>query len=324
MLNARSKAAILNPSLPFESSGSAPNMDQVHFLESANVATVFDNALPHTLGELSATAKDVLKRQAGVLLASHKSCPQDKFRGSVKLFLEGGILTEESALRITPRTQNRHAKSATKGRLNDVQRLMQLYNVHPKIEDYSNEPISLIDKIKIPGPEYIPDALRELVERKILLKEEEATHMANEFSEKYGSESLFRSAFREFFSTGLIGVQQTFWRPDPRSQRIRRQAEEICLQAIDESLWLNGAEILFVIRATRCFPEDAMSFWRWVSANRLTYLAVMDMIELQGGFLDDPETVQSQWWGVPVLIFRYFLRLTSNFEEYRTSQVDVA
>ncbi|KKZ64522.1 hypothetical protein EMCG_01401 [[Emmonsia] crescens] len=271
-------------------------MDQVQFLESANVMTVFDNALPHTLGDSSATEKNMLKEQAEVLLASYKPCHPNDFRDNVKLFLEGGILTGKGNTPCIPKkTENRQAKSATKDRLNDAQRLMQLYNVHPKIEDYSKKPISLMDKIKIPGPEYIPDALRELLERKISLKEEEATQMANECSEKYGSESLFRAAFREFYSTGLIGVQQTFWRPDPRSQRVRRQAEEICLQAIDESLWLNGAEILFVIRATRCFPEDAMSFWRWVSANRLTYLAVMDMVELREGFVDERKTSASQW-----------------------------
>ncbi|QSS53976.1 hypothetical protein I7I53_01403 [Histoplasma capsulatum var. duboisii H88] len=277
-------------------------MDQIHFLESANVTTVFDNALPHTLGELSATEKTTLKKRAESLLALHNSCPQNAFRDDVKRFLESGICTKkQNNLCFPQRIHNRQAKSATKGRLNDAQRLIQLYNVYPKIEDYSKKPISLIDKIKIPGPEYIPDVLRELLERKISLKEEEATQLANEYSEKYGSESLFRAAFREFFSTGLIGVQQTFWRPDPRSQRIRRQAEEICLQAIDDSLWLNGAEILFVIRATRCFPEDAMSFWRWVSANRLTYLAVMDMIELHGEFIDDPETTASQWEGAECL-----------------------
>lgn len=40
---------------------------------------------------------------------------------------------------------------------------------------------------------------------------------------------------------------------------------------------------------------------RWVSANRLTYLAVMDMIELHGGFIDNPETTAAQWEGAECL-----------------------
>ncbi|PGG95038.1 hypothetical protein AJ79_10306 [Helicocarpus griseus UAMH5409] len=269
-------------------------MDRVPSLEPANITdtSILDNALSQNLGKLSATERNILQEQAESVLSSYKSCSKDELRNGIELFLEGSTsippVTEAPDLvSSVQKPKSPDEMSLIKGRLDDVQRLMQIYNIRPRTEDFSDEPIALMNKLKMPSPADLPRALRRLVEKHVTLKEEEATLLATEYTEKYGSKSLFRAAFREFYTTELIGVQQTFWRPDPRSRRIRRQAEEICLQAIDERLWLNGAEILFVIRATRSFPEDAMAFWRWVSANRLTYLAVRDMLDLRGTSIDD-------------------------------------
>ncbi|ODH12864.1 hypothetical protein ACO22_07839 [Paracoccidioides brasiliensis] len=266
-------------------------MDPEEFLSDASSLS---HALPPTTGELSATKQSKLKEQAKVVLTPHNPCPMNQSCDDVRLFLqrciptqEGNLLSESTAQDSEDSAEN----NATRDRLNDAQRMIQLYKVHPKLEDYSTGLITLNDKVKLPGPDRAPDAFRRICKRKILLKEQEATHMAKELSERYGSESLFRAAFREFYSTGLVGIQQTFWRVDHRGQRIRRQAEEISLQTINEHLWLNGAEVAFVVRGARCLPQDAMNFWRWVSSNRITYLAVRDMLELGEPSFDNSEDV---------------------------------
>ncbi|PGH26679.1 hypothetical protein AJ80_01625 [Polytolypa hystricis UAMH7299] len=262
----------------------------------ANAMGALDEAVAGNLNALPSAEKNELCAQAKSIVLSYE--PNSRvFYKNVKSFLDGntvpisqvpdGLAAMRSKVNASG-SINSKANGSSQRHLEDLQTLMKMYQIRPKAEDFMDTPISLADKVTIPGPEHVPEPLRNILEKKIALKEEEANYMAYKYAQKYGDSPLIRAAFREYYTTGLLSIQETCWRPDPRGQSIRIHAQDICSQAIDENPWLNTAEMRVLIRATGCFPQDAMSFWRWTTINRLTYLTMKEVEKLQEDSNQDP------------------------------------
>ncbi|KAI5290441.1 hypothetical protein KEM54_001530 [Ascosphaera aggregata] len=159
-----------------------------------------------------------------------------------------------------------------RNRLKKVLGLIRAHGLRAKAEDFLVRRISLVDQIKLPR-EVIGSKLERVYKKRILLKEE----LANQVVESTGLQK----------ESPITRSGQTHWRPDPRGQRIRNSAHEMCAQAIDVYPWLNEVERRILIRATRCFPDDALSFWHYTTLSRLSYLAMGDAAQL-GEFKKQP------------------------------------
>ena len=184
-------------------------MDQVQYLSTVKVKQMMDKVFPNTLEDFTPTEKEELRRRIEEIHASYETHYRRQFRCAVKKFLGGedeptvlstsGLGAEATAT--VELAENHRGDAATIRHLEDLQRLIKLYNVRPEAEDFSGQPIRLANKVNLPGPELIPENLKSIIEKKIALKEQEANHMLLEYSEKYGYHPLFRTGFREFFTT---------------------------------------------------------------------------------------------------------------------------
>ncbi|KAL1959619.1 hypothetical protein VTO42DRAFT_1654 [Malbranchea cinnamomea] len=231
--------------------------------------------------ELSYVESKLLLQQVAELHDSYGRIDLVQFRNDVKAFLEGNVsgaknTREESMENKTQSISNEaasHEISDLRSHLDNLQRLIELCQVRPEAEDFIGGPIRLSHRLNLPESD-IHESLRGIIEKKISLKEREANLLLSEYTEMFGNHPLVHAACREYFTTELWNLQQIYWRPDPRGHRIRLQAQEICSQAIAKKPWLNQIEKRIFVHATGCFPQDAESFWRHMTRNRLSYLAL--------------------------------------------------
>nr|ACS91151.1 unknown [Nannizzia gypsea]ACS91156.1 unknown [Nannizzia gypsea] len=91
---------------------------------------------------------------------------------------------------------------------------------------------------------------------------------------------MYWRAFREYFTTEIVNMVESHWRPDPRCAQVRIDAHSLAYQALNEAPFMSTAERNLIIRATGSFPEDAMSFFTSMTRNRLTYFMIKEMSDL--------------------------------------------
>ncbi|KAM5442514.1 hypothetical protein MferCBS31731_002392 [Microsporum ferrugineum] len=186
-----------------------------------------------------------------------------------------------------------HQISPRYDHFSNLSKLLKLHNIQPEVSDFFHENLTLSGRVEIPelagevrGENGQPqDGHREIFHECIDLLEDEANFYLREQVKKHGSETVYRSAFREYYIGEITNMMETHWRPDPRGQHIRRQAHDLCYQAINEVPFLATAERNMLIRTTGCFPEDTMAFLTSMTKTRLTYLMMREMaglMEMQG------------------------------------------
>lgn len=86
-------------------------------------------------------------------------------------------------------------------RLQELQRFIQLHKICPLAEDFLEDKIKLTDKIYRPGITFeLPDHIRELVKKEILVAEEEATFLVQNLEAKFGKFTIIRSGIRQYYT----------------------------------------------------------------------------------------------------------------------------
>ncbi|KAF3482311.1 alpha-box mating type protein [Arthroderma uncinatum] len=167
----------------------------------------------------------------------------------------------------------------------NLNKLLKVHSIQPVVSDFCHEPLTLSGKVEIPELEgefkdesdQPRDAHRSIFHSYISLLEDEANFQLLKQMSAHGPETVYRSAFREYFTGEVTNMMETYWRPDPKGRLIRHQAHELCYQAINEITFLGTAERNMLIRTTGCFPEDTMAFWTSMTKKRLTYLTMKEM-----------------------------------------------
>ncbi|EFE43238.1 mating locus protein, putative [Trichophyton verrucosum HKI 0517] len=169
-----------------------------------------------------------------------------------------------------------------------LNRLIELYRVQPDASDFTGKLLKFSDKLEIPelNGEILgengqsKDRHREIFKAHARLFEDEANYRLFQHVQEHGPASIYWRAFREYFTGEIINMVESHWRPDPRCAQVRIDAHSLSYQAINEVPFMSTAERNLVIRATGSYPEDAMSFFTWMTRNRLTYLMVKEMSDL--------------------------------------------
>ncbi|KAK2878240.1 hypothetical protein FQN49_001041 [Arthroderma sp. PD_2] len=179
----------------------------------------------------------------------------------------------------------------------NLNQLLKLHNIQPAVSDFFQEPLTLSGKVEIPELEgevkdengQSSDNHRSIFHHYINLLQDEANFYLLQQIDCHGPETVYRSAFREYFTGEVTNMMETYWRPDPRGQLIRHQAHELCYQAINEVPFLETAERNLLMRTTGCFPQDTMAFWTSITKKRLMYLTMKEMVGMLEARQDEEE-----------------------------------
>lgn len=154
--------------------------------------------------ETPSLATKPLPKQAGDFHPSYHIVDRLAFQNNVKNFLDGntevvGSVSEEPIQNSTQKTMS-PKNIDLRSHLENLWQLRDAHEVRPEAEDFILESISLSHRLTLPESD-IRESLRNIIHKKIILKEREANLLLAEYMEKYGRHPLVHAACREYFTT---------------------------------------------------------------------------------------------------------------------------
>lgn len=154
------------------------------------------------------------------------------------------------------------------------------FRVAPTIADLEGRPIDLFNMVDPAVENAMGDHVKFAFHKLLLAMEKRANADLEKCVQKYGYHWVFRAGIRQYYLTKCIVEEINFWRPDPRGNEFRVNAQKLCYAAMELGLNLTPAEQRVLVLATSSAPDDAYRFWNWLSRNRVAYNAMKICISL--------------------------------------------